>query len=124
MSTKLAAGHAAHHPVAPRTALRLRLRLLANGYEPIPVVAHDALVRSPGKQPNLKDWASVTIDAPLLRSWQLGMQRHNPSTGLRCGSLRVVDIDVLQPDLAAKVDELARSILGLTPLRRLGRALK
>jgi hypothetical protein len=111
-----------HPPDDPLTALRLRL--LANGYEPIPVVTHDAPVKSPGKQPNLPGWRGISIDALLVRSWRTGKQGRNPGTGLRCGLLRVVDIDVLQPGVAARVDGLARQMLGPTPLRRVGRAPK
>jgi hypothetical protein len=102
----------------------LRLQLLRHGYEPIPIVAHDAPGRSPGKRPNLAQWKSLRIDEVAVRAWRHDHQRRNPGTGLRCGRLRAVDIDILDVELAEQVHALALKLLGPTPLRRVGKTPK
>ena len=39
----------------------MRLNLLAGGYDPIPIVAHDAPGKSPGKRPALDGWQGIEI---------------------------------------------------------------
>jgi P4 family phage/plasmid primase-like protien len=108
----------------------LRLRLVELGYSPVP---------AQGKAPRLPGWRQLCAapDADQIRRWRStfdypregkppgtyrGSQHTN--TGLLCGILRGVDIDVLDPDLAAEIEVLAVRILGATPLRRVGRAPK
>jgi len=105
----------------------LRLSLLQNGYEPIPVVRHDApidgYIKSPGKQPTLKGWQSVEITEPLVRSWET-TQRNSTNTGLRTGRIVAVDFDIPDPSLAADIGGLAAAMLGESPLVRIGKAPK
>ena len=98
----------------------LRLQLLSNGYEPIPIARHDASGASPGKRPTLPAWRTVEITPDAIRDWQSSLaSSHN--TGIRTGRLVGVDFDVLDRGLAAELDELAASMLGTTPLVRIGK---
>jgi hypothetical protein len=101
----------------------LRLRLLANGYEPLPIIAPGEPVKSAGKRPRISDWASVDITPATVRRWATELQR-DTNTGIRCGALAGVDIDVLDAALARAIEDLALAMLGPTPLRRIGRAPK
>lgn len=101
----------------------LRLRLLANGYEPVPIIGPAEPVKSAGKRPRLSDWASIQITPAEVRRWGRELAR-DTNTGIRCGVLLGVDIDVPEPGLARAVEDLAFALLGPTPLRRVGRAPK
>ena len=106
----------------------LRLSLWRNGYTPIPVTGPDyrhKKVLSPGKQPFFKDWQNVgaTIAEAMIVNWPATAKNH-PNTGVLCGNLVAVDIDVLRPDLATALDALAEAMLGPTPLHRVGKAPK
>lgn len=104
--------------LAPVVALR-RL-LLRNGYHPVPLYPHDARVKSAGKRPIGEGWrarAACATEADIA-TWQPG------NTGLLCGRLLGIDVDVPEPVLAQQVDDLAERMLGATPLRRIGKAPK
>jgi hypothetical protein len=101
----------------------LRLRLLANGYEPVPIIGPAEPVKSAGKRPRLSDWASIQITPAEVRRWGRDLAR-DTNTGIRCGALLGVDIDVPDAALARAVEDLAFALLGPTPLRRVGRAPK
>jgi hypothetical protein len=101
----------------------LRLRLLANGYEPVPIIGPREPVKSAGKRPRLSDWASIAITPPEVRRWSRDF-RADTNTGIRCGELVGADIDILDADMARTVEDLALAMLGPTPLRRIGRAPK
>jgi len=105
------------------TALRLALR--AGGYLPVPVSSPTMRVSSAGKRPVMKDWreACAGADDAMVRSWQL-TQPECSNTGLLCGTLIAVDGDILAPELADQVAQLAEAMLGWTPLVRIGRAPK
>lgn len=105
-------------PSAPIVALR-RL-LLRNGYRPVPIYPHDARVESAGKRPIGNGWRARAESATEadIATWAPG------NTGILCGRLLGVDIDVPVPALAEQMDSLAERILGATPLRRIGRAPK
>lgn len=101
----------------------LRLRLLANGYEPVPIIGPAEPVRSAGKRPRLSDWASCEINPAAIRQWGRDLAR-DVNTGIRCGVIQGVDIDVPEPGLARSIEDLAFAMLGPTPLRRVGKAPK
>ncbi len=101
----------------------LRLRLLENGYEPLPIIGPREPLRSAGKRPRLTDWPTCTITPDDIRRWERELPGDS-NTGLRCGHLIGVDIDVPDAGLAEAIEQLARDILGPTPLRRIGRAPK
>jgi hypothetical protein len=107
---------------------RLRLTLLRNGYWPVPITApnyqHED-VRSPGKQPFFKRWQNVCV-APTeetVEGWTTAVRNH-PSTGLLCNRTPGVDIDVRVPELAKQLVAIARTMLDVTPLERVGMAPK
>ncbi len=108
----------------------LRLLMLRQGYQPVPVM---------GKRPLLPDWraAAARADEAELQRWTTTFSYPNAkggqstyrgdqhsNTGLLCGQLVGVDIDVLDAPLAERLEGLAREMLGDTPLLRIGRAPK
>ncbi|MGG5823764.1 phage/plasmid primase, P4 family [Falsiroseomonas sp. HW251] len=106
----------------------LRLTLLANGWVPVPITSPDYKhpgVRSPGKQPFLKGWDAFTVETlttEIVKGWR-GVA-NQPGTGLVCGKLVVVDIDMPVEDLAARLRDLTTRMVGSTPFVRIGRAPK
>lgn len=101
----------------------LRLRLLANGYEPVPITGPAEPVKSAGKRPSLREWASIDLEPSIIKGWARECPR-DTNTGLRCGQILGVDIDVPDAALAREIEDLALAMLGPTPLRRVGRAPK
>lgn len=87
-----------------------RRRLLENGYEPIPVR---------GKRPLWDDWQEVPITPERLSEVESAYPDHS-NTGLRCGHLAVVDIDLWNAEHAADISEAVCGVLGETLLRRVG----
>ncbi len=80
----------------------LRQQLFENGYRPVPVL--------------------TGLKYPIDDSWQnaTGVPAFDPkkaSTGISCAGLRVIDVDVDDPDMAAGVAEIVRARLGPAPLR-------
>ncbi len=116
-------------PPQPGDLTSLRLGLLAQGYTPIPVTApdyHHPKVKSPGKQPFFKGWQHVTADTinpQVVEGWTRRIENHS-NTGLICGHLVAVDIDVPVEGLAVEIERLACAMLGSTPLHRVGKAPK
>ena len=74
----------------------LRLRLLANDYEPVPVV---------GKRPVLTEWQKIVPSDALIRSWTPSAGR---STGLLTRRTSCLDGDVPDPDTMEEIGELVR----------------
>ncbi|MGK7871197.1 DUF3987 domain-containing protein [Falsiroseomonas sp. E2-1-a20] len=100
------------------------MQAFRNGYEPLPIVGPTAPGRSPGKRPGVRGWQSMIIDERMISSWGEGSLELCTNTGIRCGILRAADVDVLDVRLAAELRDLAHSILGPTPLYRIGRSPK
>jgi hypothetical protein len=85
-------------------------RLAANGYRPVPI-------KPDTKRPAMAGWPSFRIDdAAIAEYWECG-------TGLLCGQLLGVDVDVMHAEAAAELHELARTELGDGP-SRIGQAPK
>lgn len=105
------------------TALRLALR--RQGYRPVPVAGAHLKIKSAGKRPLLTGWATICADADEaeIRRWARD-QAGCTNTGLLCGDLVGVDIDVLDERHARHLAGLAADMLGATPTRRIGRAPK
>lgn len=116
---------ATHYAPGRDTLSALRLVLRANGYRPVPVAGPKMQCKSPGKQPVMKDWRRVceTADEAEVRRW-VTAEPGCTNTGLLAGALAAIDVDVPVPELAAQVEALAMTILGPTPLRRVGQAPK
>lgn len=96
---------------------QLRQHMYDAGFRPVPVHNGNATGPSPGKRPKGNDWANdARRDPPLAVT-----QRPDPkalNTGLLCDGLRCVDIDVDDPEIAARVEEAAIALLGDAPVRQ------
>ena len=103
----------------------LRLVLHRNGYRPVPVAGAHLAIKSAGKRPLMKGWETICTSASEeeITRWAKA-QRNCTNTGLLCGDIVGVDIDVPLQALAAEVEALARDMLGPTPCKRVGRAPK
>ncbi len=94
------------------------LRLLDNGYAPLPI--------KPGtKAPILKRWQQFCAKAPApatIEAWS----RRFPSWGIGAatGQLVAIDIDLLDPAEAERMRDSAIEAFGDTPLVRIGSAPK
>ena len=91
----------------------IRNTMLDNGYLPLPIC---------GKACYVKGWSTATIDADFIQSHS--RKRAWRSTGIRCGSVVAVDIDVDHEGLADLVEREARKNLGDTPFVRYGQGHK
>jgi hypothetical protein len=93
------------------TYAEVALKLLDNGYEPLPIRRGD-------KRPTIKGWSTIPIDEDQVRRWSETFG--HCGVGLRTGRLVAVDIDLLDPDVAWSVAETVTRSLGST-LVRVGR---
>jgi putative DNA primase/helicase len=101
----------------------LRLGLLDHGYIPLPITNPDAPGKDAGKRPTLKHWQTVETTPAAIRSWERS-RRHETNTGLRCGHLLGIDVDVRDGGLVHRLLDLASDTIGATPLMRIGQAPK
>jgi putative DNA primase/helicase len=103
----------------------LRLALRRRGYRPVPVSSAHLAIKSAGKRPLMRGWETLCADAgeDEIRRWARA-QRNCTNTGLLCGDIVGVDIDVPLAGPAAAIEALARDMLGDTQLKRIGRAPK
>src|SRR5512134_1858393 len=85
-------------------------RLAQNGYSPIPI-------RPGSKRPATNGWPAFRLDDAALAEYR------QCGTGLLCGRLVGLDIDVLDEAAADELYELAQAKLGRGP-SRIGRAPK
>ena len=105
-----------------------RMAVFLNGYRPVPISGIRMNVKSPGKQPVLKDWREkcAVADEQTILSWST-TSRDCTNTGLMTGisgGIVAADIDVLIPAISDEIADLACELLGLTPLQRIGKAPK
>ena len=84
------------------------LRLLENGYEPLPILPLS-------KKPVLRRWSTISIDVASVEQW--ARQYAGAGVGLRTGTLVGIDVDLIDPDLAHHVAQLVRDRLGATLVR-------
>lgn len=112
-------------PAAPEDPTELRLALQRNGYRPVPVLGAHVAMKAAGKRPMMKGWETVCAraDEAEIARWTKA-QRNCTNTGLLCGDLVGVDIDVLDRDYAHRLTCIATEMLGMSPLSRIGRAPK
>ena len=87
----------------------LRLKLLKNGFQPLP---------AKGKAVLLKKWNRGRITEDRIRSWQ--QKKRWTNTGLRCKNLMGIDIDVSHAGLTDAIIKFTREQLG-DALERVGR---
>lgn len=71
---------------------KLRLQLYDNGFTPLP---------NKSKMCLMKGWSTVTIDRPLIESWEgrKAPERRFMDTGLRCGDIVALDWDIDDAEL-------------------------
>ena len=103
---------------ADLTPTEVRLRVLKNGWRPLPVA---------GKAPTATDWSRYCRAAPTDGEVTFWGRSHPgaASTGLAMGAEVAIDIDVLSdPDRAEAVRGIAMEVFGRTPFERVGRAPK
>ena len=112
-------------PALPDDLTELRLALHRNGYRPVPVAGAHLAMKSAGKRPMMKAWETICAgaDETEITRWTRA-QRNCTNTGLLCGDLVGVDIDVLVEDHAHRLTCIAAEMLGVTPATRIGRAPK
>jgi hypothetical protein len=91
-----------------------RKLLLMNGYCPIPAI---------GKRPSLKEWQNLIVSEADIDAWQ-STHPTSINTGILCGSVSAVDIDIRDPEAAAAVEAMLWDLLGTRSLIRFGMAPK
>lgn len=115
--------------VAGLSPRHVRDRLIRNGWGVLPIVAHDAPGKGAGKRPLIQRWQEfAAFDAPRpsladLGQWDRAAGRA-PGTGIPCGDVIGIDIDVFDLKLATALQALAFETLGETALVRQGRKPK
>jgi hypothetical protein len=125
-NARLEVGGKAPPGATPEEITARRLRLHNNGYSPVPVVGiHVTGVNSPGKQPRMSNWREICSRATpeQIAGWSQS-DPDSTNTGILGGKTIAVDIDVLDPDLSAKLGQLAETRLGPSRFRRIGRVPK
>lgn len=107
----------------------LATRIVANGWSIFPQMSTGER-RMPGRvDGDTIKWIPYQkqrVDALTLKKWcvQCGTLNVAMICGIASGDVFAVDIDILDPDLNAKVLDAAVAILGHTPFRRTGKAPK
>jgi hypothetical protein len=107
----------------------VRIASSQRGYKLLPIAGIHMNVKHPGKQPVDLDWRQKFarhFDEQSIRGW-LRQSPDCTNTGLITGisgGIVAADIDVLIPEAAAEITDLATELLGVTPLRRIGKAPK
>jgi P4 family phage/plasmid primase-like protien len=111
--------------IAAKGLTTLRLAVARNGYRPVPISGPTMKVDAAGKRPLMKNWREICADADEaeIARWTEAEPKCT-NTGLLCGELVGIDVDVLAPDLVEKIIATERSMLGGTPLVRIGKAPK
>lgn len=109
----------------PSDLAELRASLVRNGYLPIPVFGPRVRCNSPGKQPAHREgWQKVRASEAAARDWSVEF----PSainTGILAGEIVGIDIDILEPGVAAAVIARAQTMARSgAPLVRYGRKPK
>src|SRR5262245_54314637 len=79
-----------------------RLSLLRAGFMPLPIT---------GKQPPMPAWQKIEPDPDVINGWD-ARYPDAKSTGILTKLTPVLDIDILDPEAAADVEELVRKRLG------------
>ena len=95
------------------TPAQIRKQLLSNGYTPLPL---------DGKACYIPGWTTAEVDEAWLEQYRRSARFKN--TGIRCGRVLAVDIDVDDQFIADKIELLATDILGRSALCRFGKGEK
>ncbi|WP_237479231.1 bifunctional DNA primase/polymerase [Lichenibacterium dinghuense] len=127
-------------PAPPRSGVpgltpsEVRVALLGNRWGVLPIAEHDDTKKGAGKRPLLKAWATYAefeADLPTLvdvHSWERQFQSYGDptasGTGVPCGTVVGIDIDVRDAAKAGEIAGIAREVFGDTPFVRQGAAPK
>jgi Bifunctional DNA primase/polymerase, N-terminal len=95
-------------PVGYPTYADLALKLLDNGYEPLPILLGT-------KRPAPNRWTSISIEEVQVSAWSRSWP--TAGIGLRTGHLVAIDIDFDDPELAHQISAEAEQLLGPTMVR-------
>jgi putative DNA primase/helicase len=103
----------------------LRLLLLRNGYRPVPIIGPTVKTKSAGKRPPMTGWQDIcaTAGEAEVSRW-IPEYPDSTNTGIQCGRTIGADIDVRIPVVTKQIVGVARTMLGDTPLERIGMAPK
>src|ERR1700722_4810867 len=98
--------------MTPLDVTGLRLNMLASGYRPVPVLRFDATDKGAGKRPTMDGWQKVcaTADETEVRRWT-NAQKQCLNTGILCGDVIGLDLDVADDALAIQIGALADAML-------------
>ncbi|WP_096700144.1 PriCT-2 domain-containing protein [Magnetospirillum sp. 15-1] len=112
-------------PLSSSTLVGLRRTLRRNGYLPVPISDAHLSIKAAGKRPLMRGWETLcaVADEAEIERWA-NKYPDSTNTGLLCGTIVGIDIDVPVEQPAAEIEQLARDMLGDTPLKRIGRAPK
>lgn len=105
---------------------RFGANLIENNYSVIPIKPGSKLPGkfTGGEWHDYKDWPRHCHRATQAFELQIWDTWPDCAIGIACGLTVGIDIDSEDADLALKIDNLAREILGNTPALRIGRAPK
>ena len=92
---------------APQNFATLGPKLLAQGFEPIPVA---------GKAPAVKRWQEAALHRDQVAYWAQNGQG-DLNVGLRTAGLAPIDIDIYDAEVSARVVAAARARFGDAPER-------
>jgi hypothetical protein len=95
-------------PIAHPTYAEVALKLLDNGYEPLPLYRGQ-------KSPRPTGWTTAIIDEAQVRRWIAEFP--DAGVGIRTGDVVGIDIDVLDPDIAHQMGQIVEAKTGATLMR-------
>ena len=92
--------------------------MLRNGFLPVPI-------RTGLKYPTVDKWQDISKAATPanVTAWADALANHG-STGVLCGQVVGLDLDIPDAGLCMDVEDIANTMLGVSPLRRVGMAPK
>ncbi len=90
------------------TYAEVALKLLDNGYEPVPLYRGQ-------KSPRPTGWTTALIDEAQVRRWNAEFP--DAGVGIRTGHVVGIDIDVLDPDIAHQMGQIVEAKTGATLMR-------
>lgn len=90
------------------TYAEVALKLLDNGYEPLPLYLRQ-------KRPIPTGWTTAVIDEALVLRWI--NESPNAGIGIRTGHVVGIDIDILDPDIAHQMGQIVEAKTGATLIR-------
>lgn len=92
---------------APQNFASLGPKLLAQGFEPIPVA---------GKRPVIKKWEDLDLSQDRINYWASN-GKGDLNVGLRTSALAPIDVDIYDAEVSARVVAAARARFGDAPER-------